>query len=154
MERLASRQTGLPIDPRTGDYFRDVHDHLLRDVDRIAAFDEILTGALQANLAQLQMRDNADIRRISAWVAILAVPTMVFGLYGMNFEHMSKLAWTIGYPAVLLLTRPCVGLHMNLRALGLAKEGRCAQAGRGVCGERHAGRCTPWVAGSKRRPHG
>ena len=118
-QRLASRQTGLPIDPRTGDYFRDVHDHLVRDVDRIAAFDELLTGALQANLAQLQMRDNADIRRISAWVAILAVPTMVFGLYGMNFEHMPELTWTLGYPAVLLLTLSvCVGLYVRLRRSG------------------------------------
>ena len=56
------------------------------------------TGALQANLAQLQMRDNADIRRISAWVAILAVPTMVFGLYGMNFEHMPELTWRSATP--------------------------------------------------------
>jgi magnesium transporter len=119
MERLSSRQTGLPIDPRTGDYFRDVHDHLLRDVDRIAAFDELLSGALQANLAQLQMRDNADIRRISAWVAILAVPTMVFGLYGMNFEHIPELTWRFGYPAVLLLTfAVCLTLYFRLRRSG------------------------------------
>jgi len=110
MERLAARQTGLPVDPRTGDYFRDVHDHLVRDVDRIAAFDELLSGALQANLAELQMRDNADIRRISAWVAILAVPTMVFGLYGMNFEHMPELSWSYGYPLALCLMALASGL--------------------------------------------
>jgi len=119
MDRLAARQTGLPVDPRTGDYFRDVHDHLLRDTDRIAAFDELLSGALQANLAQLQMRDNADIRRVSAWVAILAVPTMVFGLYGMNFEHMPELGWRFGYPAVLLVTLAvCLGLYVRLRRSG------------------------------------
>jgi magnesium transporter len=101
MQRLSSKQAGLPIDPRTGEYFRDVHDHLVRDVERIAGFDELLSNALQANIAQISMRDNQDMRRISAWVAIIAVPTMVFGLYGMNFKHMPELEWTWGYPAVI-----------------------------------------------------
>jgi magnesium transporter len=101
IQRLSSKQTGLPLDPRTGEYFRDVYDHLLRDVERIAGFDDLLTNALQANVAQITMRDNRDMRRISAWVAIIAVPTMVFGLYGMNFEHMPELEWTYGYPAVV-----------------------------------------------------
>ena len=96
-----TEQAGLPLDPRTAEYFRDVHDHLLRDAERIAGFDELLTNALQANVAQITMRDNQDMRRISAWVAIIAVPTMVFGLYGMNFEHMPELKFTYGYPAVI-----------------------------------------------------
>ncbi|HEY7619435.1 MAG TPA: magnesium and cobalt transport protein CorA, partial [Solirubrobacteraceae bacterium] len=103
MQRLSSKQAGLPIDPRTGEYFRDVHDHLMRDVERIAGFDELLTNALQANVAQITMRDNQDMRRLSAWVAMIAVPTMVFGLYGMNFEHMPELGWAYGYPAVVLV---------------------------------------------------
>jgi len=119
MERLAARQTGLPLDPRTQDYFRDVHDHLVRDADRIAGLDEVLTGALQANLAQLSMRDNADMRRISAWVAILAVPTMVFGLYGMNFRYMPELEWHYGYPAVVIATFAlCLAVHRALRRAG------------------------------------
>jgi len=101
MQRLSTKQAGLPLDPRTGEYFRDVHDHLVRDAERIAGFDELLTNALHANVAQLTLRDNQDMRRISAWVAIIAVPTMVFGLYGMNFEHMPELKWTYGYPAVV-----------------------------------------------------
>jgi magnesium transporter len=101
VQRLSSKQTGLPIDPRTGEYFRDVYDHLIRDVERIAGFDDLLTNALQANVAQITMRDNRDMRRISAWVAIIAVPTMFFGLYGMNFQHMPELEWTYGYPAVV-----------------------------------------------------
>ena len=101
IQRLSSKQTGLPLDPRTGEYFRDVYDHLIRDVERIGGFDDLLTSALQANLAQVAMRDNRDMRRISAWVAIIAVPTMVFGLYGMNFEHMPELGWTYGYPTVV-----------------------------------------------------
>ncbi|HEX7299774.1 MAG TPA: magnesium and cobalt transport protein CorA [Solirubrobacteraceae bacterium] len=101
MQRLSSKQAGLPIDPRTGEYFRDVYDHLVRDVERIAGFDDLLTNALQANIAQITLRDNRDMRRISAWVAVIAVPTMVFGLYGMNFKHMPELGWTYGYPAVV-----------------------------------------------------
>ena len=119
MQRLSSKQAGLPLDPRTGEYFRDVHDHLLRDAERIAGFDELLTNALQANVAQITMRDNQDMRRISAWVAILAVPTMVFGLYGMNFKHMPELRWTYGYPAVIVLVLAvCALLYRKFKNTG------------------------------------
>ena len=56
---------------------------------------------LQANLAQVTVRQNEDMRRISAWVAIIAVPTMIAGIYGMNFEHMPELSWELGYPLAL-----------------------------------------------------
>ena len=69
---------------------------VVRDAERIAALDELLTGVLQANFAQLTVRDNQDLRKISSWVAIAAVPTMIFGLYGMNFEHMPELQWQYG----------------------------------------------------------
>jgi magnesium transporter len=119
MQRLASKQTGLPLDPRTGDYFRDVHDHLVRDTDRIAGFDELLTGVLQANLAQLTVRDNQDMRRISAWVAILAVPTMIFGLYGMNFRYMPELDFRYGYPLVLaVMIAVCILLYRRFKRSG------------------------------------
>jgi len=119
MQRLSSRQAGLPLDPRTGDYFRDVHDHLVRDAERISGFDELLTGVLQANLAQLTVRDNQDMRRISAWVAIIAVPTMVFGIYGMNFEYMPELKWRFGYPLTLLMVLVvCATLYRRFRRAG------------------------------------
>jgi magnesium transporter len=119
MQRLASKQAGLPLDPRTQEYFRDVHDHLLRDAERITGFDELLTNALQANVAQITMRDNQDMRRISAWVAIIAVPTMVFGLYGMNFEHMPELKWTYGYPAVVAAVLAiCAVLYRKFKDTG------------------------------------
>jgi len=119
MQRLSARQTGLPLDPRTGDYFRDVHDHVTRDSERIAAFDELLSGVLQANLAQLTVRDNQDLRRISAWVAIIAVPTMIFAIYGMNFEQMPELKWRFGYPLVLLTTLAiCGALYRRFRRSG------------------------------------
>ena len=73
------------------------------------------------------MRQNEDMRKISAWVAILAVPTMVAGIYGMNFEHMPELGWRFGYPAVLLLTRDlpaCSLLALQARRLALARRRR------------------------------
>ena len=82
-------------------YFRDVHDHLLRVQQEISGYRELLASVLQANLAQLTVRQNDNMRRISAWVAILAVPTLVAGLYGMNFQHMPELRWEYGYPLVL-----------------------------------------------------
>ena len=119
MERLATDQAGLPLDPRTAAYFRDVNDHLIRDAEGIAGLDELLTGVLQANFAQLTIRDNQDLRKISSWVAIAAVPTMIFGLYGMNFEHMPELGWQYGYPAVLLaVLLICVALHRVFKRSG------------------------------------
>jgi len=119
IQRLTDQQTGVPIDPRTRDYFRDVLDHLVRDAERIQSFDDILTGALQANLAQLSVRDNQDMRKLSAWLAIIAVPTMVAGVYGMNFEHMPELHWRFGYPLVLFVTLIiCLALYRNFKRTG------------------------------------
>ena len=101
------------------DYFRDVHDHLLRVAQRVEAIDNLLSSALTANLAQLGVRQNEDMRRISAWVAIVAVPTMIAGIYGMNFEHMPELGWAVGYPFALgLMVVICVGLYVLFRRRG------------------------------------
>jgi len=119
MQRLTDHQTGLPVDPRTRDYFSDVFDHLIRDSERIQSFDEILSNVLQANLAQLTVRDNQDLRKLSAWVAIIAVPTMVVGIYGMNFEHMPELEWRFGYPLVLVVILVvCAALYRRLKRSG------------------------------------
>ncbi len=119
LRRLTDRQTGLPLDPRTGDYFRDIQDHLIRDGDRIQQFDDVLGGALQANLAQLTVRDNQDMRKISAWVAILAVPTMIFALYGMNFDYMPELRWRIGYPlTIAVIVVLCIYIYRRFRKSG------------------------------------
>ncbi|HWO47587.1 MAG TPA: magnesium/cobalt transporter CorA [Solirubrobacterales bacterium] len=85
------------------EYFRDVEDHLRRVTTRIENFRQLLDSALEANLTQVSMRQNEDMRKISAWVAIAVVPTAIAGIYGMNFEHMPELEWSLGYPAVLLL---------------------------------------------------
>jgi magnesium transporter len=86
---------------------------------RVEAFRDLLGSALHANLTQVTVRQNADMRRISAWVAILAVPTMIAGIYGMNFEHMPELGWRYGYPAVLLvIVMACAVLYRQFRRSG------------------------------------
>jgi magnesium transporter len=101
------------------DYFRDVHDHLQRVTGRVGSFRELLDSALQANLTQVSVRQNEDMRKISAWVAIAAVPTMVAGIYGMNFNHMPELHWRYGYFAVLLfIAAICLALYRRFKQVG------------------------------------
>lgn len=101
------------------EYFRDVHDHLRRVSTQIAGFRDLLGSALHANLTQVSVRQNEDMRKISAWVAILAVPTMVAGIYGMNFDHMPELHWRFGYPLVLLLiVVACTVLYRRFKRSG------------------------------------
>ena len=89
------------IDVQIRDYFRDVDDHLTSIVDRVNGFDDLLTTLVSANLARVSVRQNEDMRKISAWVAIAAVPTMLAGIYGMNFDNMPELHWSFGYPLLL-----------------------------------------------------
>ena len=69
-------------------------DHLARVNDHIESYDRLLTDILNAHLTQVTVQQNEDVRRISAWVAIMAVPTMIAGIYGMNFEFMPELSAT------------------------------------------------------------
>jgi len=101
------------------EYFRDVHDHLRRVTGRVNGFRELLSSALQANLTQVSVRQNEDMRKISAWVAIAAVPTMVAGIYGMNFDHMPELHWRYGYFTVLaLIALVCFALYRRFKRVG------------------------------------
>jgi magnesium transporter len=107
------------VHPEIREYFRDVDDHLRRVHDQLESMRDLLTSILQANQAQVSVRQNEDMRRISAWVAIAAVPTMIAGIYGMNFEHMPELTWTFGYPAVLLVMASiCSFLYWRFRRAG------------------------------------
>jgi magnesium transporter len=118
IDRLARGQYEL-IDPELRPYFRDVYDHLLRVSGRIEGFRDLLSSALQANLTQASVRQNEDMRKISAWVAILAVPTGVAAIYGMNFSNMPELHWTFGYPAVLtFIVVVCALLYWRFRRSG------------------------------------
>ena len=89
------------INAEIREYFRDVDDHLARVHEQVSSFDELLTTILQAGLARLSVAENEDMRKISAWVAIAAVPTMIAGIYGMNFTYMPELQSRWGYPSVL-----------------------------------------------------
>ena len=100
-------------------YFRDVHDHLVRVAGRVQEYRDLLTSVLTANLTQVSVRQNEDVRKISAWAAIIAVPTMIAGIYGMNFEHMPELDWRFGYPLVLVvIVVACLVLYRRFRRVG------------------------------------
>ena len=96
-----------------------MYDHVARANDAVDGMREMLNGVLDANTAQVSVRQNEDMRKISAWVAILAVPTMVAGIYGMNFDHMPELRWEFGYPAALLvMVVVCTALWRNFKRVG------------------------------------
>jgi magnesium transporter len=97
-------------------YFRDVNDHVKLVHEEIASQRELLTSILQANLAVLSVRQNEVVRKISGWAAIIAVPTLMASIYGMNFEHMPELRWGLGYPLVLaLMLATAIGLYRFFR---------------------------------------
>jgi magnesium transporter len=125
VQRLAEKANTI-VDPASAPYFRDVHDHLLRTVDGIDRHDGLLSDILQANVArvsvrqsEIAVRQNEDMRRISAWAAIALVPTAIAGIYGMNFDNMPELTWTYGYFMVLgVIATACVVLHRLFRRNG------------------------------------
>ena len=90
------------IDSDTHPYFRDVHDHVVRVAEQIDNLREVLTAALEANLLLSSVQQNEVTKRLAGWAAILAVPTAVAGIYGMNFRYMPELEWAWGYPLTLL----------------------------------------------------
>jgi magnesium transporter len=100
LQKLAS-EGSLHVSPTLLPFFRDTMDHLSRASDAAAGLDSLLTSALQADLAHVQVQQNSDMRKITSYVALASVPTMVAGIYGMNFEFMPELGWKFGYPIVL-----------------------------------------------------
>lgn len=99
------------IPEATRPYFRDVYDHVVRINEMIDSLSQLVTTALEANLSLMSQAQNEDTKRLAAWAAIIAVPTMVAGLYGMNFSYMPELQWKFGYPLVLgLMAIGCAGL--------------------------------------------
>jgi len=91
------------ISPESAPFFRDVADHLERASETIDSLDGLLSTAFEAHLARMQVQQNEDMRKISAGVALIVVPTLIAGVYGMNFDHMPELAWQYGYPMSLAL---------------------------------------------------
>ena len=113
--RLSSEHLDL-IPEEVRHYFRDVQDHHSQAAAEVSVLDEQVTSLVSAAVAVVGVRQNTDMRRISAWVAIAAVPTMIAGVYGMNFENMPELDFEFGYFAVLvLMVVVCVGLFLLFR---------------------------------------
>ena len=118
LERLARDPFDL-VDDTIQPYFRDVADHARRANEHAEGLRELLNGVLESNLAQVSVRQNDDMRKISAWVAIAAVPTLIGAIYGMNFEHMPELRWELGYPAALVvMALACLVLYRRFKSAG------------------------------------
>ena len=118
LDQLAHRRVKF-VHEDMQEYFRDVYDHLVRMVDKISQFSDLLSSVLAANLTQVGVRQNEDMRKISAWAAIALLPTAIAGIYGMNFEHMPELDYEYGYFLVIgLIAAGCVGLYVMFRRNG------------------------------------
>jgi magnesium transporter len=116
--RFAHRQVpGVPDDATP--FFRDVADHTIRVTEQVEALDSLLSSAHDAHMARISVQQNDDMRKISAWVAIAAVPTLIAGIYGMNFDHMPELHWQLGYPlAIGLMALVCLTLFRLFKKSG------------------------------------
>ena len=109
----------MPIDKEMQPHFRDVTDHVRRVREEIDALREVLAFAFEASLMAGQAQQNVIARRLAAWAAILAVPTAIAGIYGMNFEHMPELKWAYGYFLVLgVIVAICGTLYVQFRRNG------------------------------------
>jgi magnesium transporter len=98
------------------DHFRDVHDHLTRINQSIDSQREMVTAAMSVNLSLISLAENETMKRLAAYGALVAVPTLIAGLYGMNFQNMPELSWKLGYPmAIGLMTLVDVLLFRRLR---------------------------------------
>ncbi len=87
----------------TQEYFRDVYDHLSRINAAIENIREMLATAITVNIAMISLSESEVTKRLAAWGALITIPTLIAGIFGMNFQHMPELQWTFGYPYALLL---------------------------------------------------
>lgn len=124
MGKLATSSTAdgpspFDVGPETATYFRDVADHLQRVSEVIDSLDVLLSTAFDGHLARISVQQNEDMRKISAGAALVVVPTLIAGVYGMNFTHMPELEWTYGYPyALLLMAGVAAGLFVWFKKSG------------------------------------
>jgi magnesium transporter len=126
LDRLIEGDARESVDTEIQGYLRDVRDRVLRATEQVEGFRELLSNILDVNLTivgiqqnnQMQEQNN-QVQRISAWAAILIVPTIITGVYGMNFEYMPELLWPLGYPFALLLMAVSSGLlYLGFRRSG------------------------------------
>ena len=104
---------------QTQEYFRDIDDHLSRINQSIDSFRELVITATTVNLSLISLQESETVKRLAAYAALVAVPTMIAGVYGMNFEHMPELKWTWGYPlSVALMFAIDAFLFVRFRKIG------------------------------------
>jgi len=116
---VIERIIGGEEDPELLRRLRGVHNRLLRVGEQAEDFRELLSGILSVNLTLIGIDQNDQTKRISAWAAILVVPTLIASIYGMNFEHMPELRWTFGYPlALVLMVAVALALYRGFRRTG------------------------------------
>lgn len=119
MEEVSAKLQSLDlpcIDREVRPYFRDVADHVRRVASRAGVLRDILASVFEASNLLEQQRQGVITRKLAAWAAILATPTAVAGIYGMNFDHMPELRWAYGYPAVMaLIAVVCLGLYISFK---------------------------------------
>ncbi|GAA3682726.1 magnesium and cobalt transport protein CorA [Nocardioides ginsengisoli] len=107
------------IEPEAGPFFRDVSDHLAQASEELEVLDGLLSSAFDAHLSRVAVQQNDDMRKISAGAALVVVPTLIAGVYGMNFTHMPELDWTFGYPfAIVLMLSSVAGLWVFFKKSG------------------------------------
>ena len=138
MARL--QNPGVPfVHDHARPFFRDVDDHLTRANESVEGLDRLLSDILSAHLAQMGVRQNDDMRKISAWAALAAVPTLIAGIYGMNFDYMPELQWHLGYPAIAAGD----GHHRGVAVPAVQAPRLAVSHGAGRPGRRAAGRTGP-----------
>lgn len=122
MEEVASRleHHDMPcVDADVRPYFRDVRDHVRRVASRVEGLREVVTSVFEASSLLEQQRQGAITRRLAAWAAILAVPTAIAGVYGMNFDVMPELHWKYGYFAtIVVIALACLFLYTRFKRAG------------------------------------
>lgn len=127
LAELREHHTDNPAEEHLQAHLRDVHDHVLRVCGQVDAFRDILASGLQLHIALVGQRQNEEVakmteaalqqteqsKKVSAWAAILFTPTVIAGIYGMNFAHMPELNWLLGYPfAVGIMLVAAVTLYL------------------------------------------
>lgn len=114
--QLLTHDTGLAVPKEIRRYMRDVTDHHTAVAERITDYNDGLSALINATLAKVSVQQNTDMRKISAWAAMAAVPTMVAGIYGMNFDHMPELHWLYGYGVIwIIILTVCTALLITFR---------------------------------------
>ncbi|WP_181311038.1 magnesium/cobalt transporter CorA [Nocardioides campestrisoli] len=117
--RLLSIGHVLHVSDEGMEYFRDVSDHLIRFCESVDSMDSLLSSAFDAHVSQISLQQNEDMRKISAAAALVVVPTLIAGVYGMNFDYMPELGWHYGYPfSLAMMIGVAAGLYVWFKKVG------------------------------------